>query len=111
MPPEPLDAAIIFAPVGDLVPLALKSVRKGARVVCAGIHMSDIPRFPYSLLWEERELLSVANLTRRDTTAFLQMVPQMNIVTTTTRYGMSQANEALADLRAGKFDGAAVLIP
>jgi propanol-preferring alcohol dehydrogenase len=110
-PPETLDAAIIFAPVGDLVPLALKAVRKGGRVVCAGIHMSDIPRFPYSLLWEERELLSVANLTRRDTIEFLKIVPQMHLVTTTARYGMKHANEALADLRAGKFDGAAVLIP
>jgi propanol-preferring alcohol dehydrogenase len=110
-PPEALDAAIIFAPLGDLVPLALKAVRKGARVVCAGIHMSDIPRFPYRLLWEERELLSVANLTRRDTAEFLRRVPQMNLVTITTRYGMKQANEALADLRTGKFEGAAVLIP
>jgi len=110
-PPAALDAAIIFAPLGELVPPALKAVRKGARVVCAGIHMSDIPRFPYRLLWEERELLSVANLTRQDTTEFLRMVPQMNLVTSTTRYGLQQANEALADLRTGKFEGAAVLIP
>ena len=111
MPPEPLDAAIIFATVGDLVPLALKAVRKGGRVVCAGIHMSDIPRFPYSLLWEERQLLSVANLTRQDGLDFLGQVPQMGIVTKTTRYPLQQANEALADLRAGRFEGAAVLIP
>jgi propanol-preferring alcohol dehydrogenase len=110
-PPEPLDAAIIFAPVGDLVPLALKAVRKGARVVCAGIHMSDIPRFPYQLLWEERELVSVANLTRQDTTDFLRLVPQLNLVTRTTAYPLIQANEALADLRNGRFEGAAVLIP
>ena len=77
MPPEPLDAAIIFAPVGDLVPLALKAVHKGGRVVCAGIHMSDIPSFPYQLLWEERQLVSVANLTRQDGIDFLRLVPQM----------------------------------
>ena len=109
--PESLDAAIIFATVGDLVPQALKSVRKGGRVVCAGIHMSDIPRFPYNLLWEERELLSVANLTRQDGLDFLRLAPQINIVTHTTRYPLSKANEALADLRAGRFEGAAVLVP
>ncbi len=111
LPPQALDAAIIFAAVGDLVPLALKAVRKGARVVCAGIHMSDIPRFPYSLLWEERQLLSVANLTRQDGLDFLSQVPQMGIVTHTTCYPMQQANQALADLRAGRFEGAAVLLP
>ena len=111
MPPQALDAAIIFAPLGDLVPLALKAVRKGGRVVCAGIHMSDIPGFPYRLLWEERQLLSVANLTRQDGLDFLSQVPQMGIVTTTTRYPLQQANEALADLRAGRFEGAAVLVP
>ena len=111
MPPQLLDAAIIFATVGDLVPLALKAVRKGGRVVCAGIHMSDIPSFPYSLLWEERQLLSVANLTRQDGLDFLRRVPQMGIVTKTTRYPLQQANEALADLRAGRFEGAAVLVP
>jgi propanol-preferring alcohol dehydrogenase len=111
MPPEPLDASIIFATVGALVPLALKAVRKGGRVVCAGIHMSDIPRFPYSLLWEERELLSVANLTRQDGLDFLGQVPKMGIVTKTTRYPLEQANQALADLRAGRFEGAAVLVP
>lgn len=111
MPPEPLDAAIIFAPVGDLVPLALKAVRKGARVVCAGIHMSDIPGFPYRLLWEERQLVSVANLTRQDGIDFLRLVPEIGIVTATTRYPLRQANQALADLRAGRFEGAAVLVP
>jgi propanol-preferring alcohol dehydrogenase len=110
-PPQQLDAAIIFATVGDLVPLALTAVRKGGRVVCAGIHMSDIPSFPYSLLWEERELLSVANLTRQDGLDFLSQVPKMGIVTKTTRYPLQQANQALADLRAGRFEGAAVLVP
>jgi propanol-preferring alcohol dehydrogenase len=110
-PPQALDAAILFAPVGDLVPLALQAVRKGGRVVCAGIHMSDIPSFPYRLLWEERQLLSVANLTRQDGLAFLSQAPQMGIVTQTTTYPLQQANEALADLRAGRFEGAAVLVP
>ena len=110
-PPEQLDAAIIFATVGDLVPTALKAVRKGGRVVCAGIHMSDIPSFPYRLLWEERELVSVANLTRKDGIEFLSLAPKIGIVTHTTRYPLSQANQALADLRAGKFEGAAVLVP
>ena len=111
MPPEPLDAAIIFAAVGGLVPLALKAVRKGGRVVCAGIHMSDIPSFRYELLWEERQLVSVANLTRQDGIDFLGLAPKMGIVTRTTSYPLEQANEALADLRAGRFEGAAVLIP
>jgi propanol-preferring alcohol dehydrogenase len=111
MPPESLDAAIIFASVGDLVPLALKAVRKGGRVVCAGIHMSDIPSFPYELLWEERQLLSVANLTRQDGIDFLSLAPKIGIVTKTTRYPLIQANQALTDLRAGRFDGAAVLVP
>jgi alcohol dehydrogenase, propanol-preferring len=111
MPPESLDAAIIFATAGELVPLALRAVRKGGRVVCAGIHMSDIPRFPYSLLWEERELLSVANLTRQDGLDFLRLAPQIGIATHTTRYPLIKANEALADLRAGRFEGAAVLVP
>ena len=109
--PEPLDAAIIFATVGDLVPPALRAVRKGGRVVCAGIHMSDIPAFPYSILWEERELLSVANLTRRDGLDFLGLAPSVGIKTTTNSYALRRANEALADLRAGRFEGAAVLIP
>jgi propanol-preferring alcohol dehydrogenase len=110
-PPEPLDAAIIFATVGDLVPRALKAVRKGGRVVCAGIHMSDIPSFPYGLLWEERQLVSVANLTRQDAIDFLRLAPQIGIVTRTTPYPLSEANQALADLRAGRFEGAAVLVP
>ena len=110
-PPQPLDAAIIYATVGALVPTALKAVRKGGRVVCAGIHMSDIPSFPYVLLWEERELLSVANLTRQDGLEFLALAPKIGIVTTRTSYPLQQANQALADLRAGRFDGAAVLMP
>jgi propanol-preferring alcohol dehydrogenase len=110
-PPEPLDAAIIFAAVGKLVPLALKAVRKGGRVVCAGIHMSDIPSFPYDLLWEERQLVSVANLTRQDGIDFLRMAPAFDIITKTTSYPLEKANQALADLRAGRFEGAAVLLP
>jgi alcohol dehydrogenase, propanol-preferring len=110
VPPAPLDAAIIYATVGDLVPLALKAVRKGGRVVCAGIHMSDIPSFPYAQLWEERQLVSVANLTRQDGLDFLRLAPAIGIVTQTTRYPLAKANEALADLRAGKFEGAAVLM-
>lgn len=110
-PPQPLDAAILFAPVGDLVPLALKAVVKGGTVVCAGIHMSDIPAFPYALLWEERRVVSVANLTRQDGLDFLALAPKIGIVTRTTVYPLQQANEALADLRAGHFEGAAVLVP
>jgi alcohol dehydrogenase, propanol-preferring len=110
-PPEALDAAIIFAPDGTLVPRALEAVRKGGRVVCAGIHMSDIPSFAYRLLWQERQLLSVANLTRQDGVEFLQAAAQMGIRTTTTLYPLGRANEALADLRAGRFAGAAVLVP
>ena len=109
--PEPLDAAIIFAPVGALVPVALGAVRKGGRVVCAGIHMSDIPSFPYRLLWEERSLLSVANLTREDGVTFLQHAASMDIATHTRPYPLQQANQALDDLRNGKLQGAAVLIP
>ena len=93
------------------MPAALQAVRKGGRVVCAGIHMSDIPSFPYRLLWQERQLLSVANLTRQDGIDFLGLAPRVGIVTHTTRYPLAQANEALADLRAGRFDGAAVLVP
>jgi propanol-preferring alcohol dehydrogenase len=111
MPPEPLDAAIIFATAGGLVPQALQAVRKGGRVVCAGIHMSDIPSFPYRTLWEERELLSVANLTRQDGIDFLRAAPRIGIVTRTTRYALQQANQALSDLRNGRFEGAAVLTP
>jgi alcohol dehydrogenase, propanol-preferring len=111
MPPEPLDAAIIFAPVGALVPLALKAVKKGGRVVCGGIHMSDIPRFPYSLLWEERHVVSVANLTRADAREFLDIVPRAGVKTEVTRYPLAAANDALADLREGRLQGAAVLMP
>ena len=110
-PPEPLDTAIIYATVGDLVPKALRAVRKGARVVCAGIHMSDIPQFPYDILWEERQLVSVANLTRQDGIEFLGLVPTIGLTVKTTTYPLQQANQALADLRAGRFDGAAVLVP
>lgn len=110
-PPEALDAAIIFAPVGSLVPRALAAVRKGGRVVCGGIHMSDIPAFPYRLLWEERQILSVANLTREDAVEFLALAPQGGVRTTTTTYPLEQANEALDDLRHGRFQGAAVLVP
>ena len=111
MPPEPLDAAIIFATEGALVPIALQEVRKGGRVVCAGIHMSDIPSFPYNILWQERQILSVANLTRQDGIEFLRAAPQVGIITKTTRYPLRQANQALDDLRAGRFEGAAVLTP
>jgi propanol-preferring alcohol dehydrogenase len=111
MPPQPLDAAILFAPVGALVPLALQAVRKGGRVVCAGIHMSDLPSMPYRLLWQERQLVSVANLTRQDGLDFLKLAPQVGIVTRVKTYPLAQANQALADLRAGRFDGAAVLLP
>lgn len=110
-PPEFLDAAIIFAPVGALVPVALKAVRKGGRVVCGGIHMSDIPSFPYSILWGERQIRSVANLTRLDGTEFLAVARQAGVRTHTTAYPLARANEALADLRAGRLTGAAVLVP
>jgi len=110
-PPQPLDAAIIYATAGELVPAALRAIRKGGRVVCAGIHMSDIPSFPYEILWEERQILSVANLTRADGVEFLGLVPQMGLVVKTTTYPLQQANQALADLRAGRFEGAAVLLP
>jgi propanol-preferring alcohol dehydrogenase len=111
MPPEKLDAAIIFAPVGALVPTALKQVKKGGRVVCGGIHMSDIPAFPYSLLWEEREIVSVANLTRKDGENFLAIAPKAKVKTTTVPYPLAKANEALSDLREGRLQGAAVLVP
>ena len=107
----PLDAAIIFAPVGDLVPLALRAVRKGGRVVCAGIHMSDIPSFPYHILWEERQLLSVANLTRNDGIAFFKVAAQAGIRTHTSAFPLREANEVLSKLRAGQITGAAVLLP
>jgi propanol-preferring alcohol dehydrogenase len=111
IPPEPLDAAIIFAPVGALVPAALKAVKKGGRVVCGGIHMSDIPGFPYGWLWEERQVVSVANLTRSDAHEFLALAPQAGIRTEVTCYPLDKANEALSDLRQGRLQGAAVLIP
>jgi alcohol dehydrogenase, propanol-preferring len=110
-PPQPLDAAIIFAPAGELVPAALRAVRKGGTVVCGGIHMSDIPSFPYRLLWEERRLVSVANLTRRDGVEFLAAAAAMPLRVHTTRYALAEANTAVADLRAGRLGGAAVLVP
>jgi propanol-preferring alcohol dehydrogenase len=110
-PPALLDAAIIYATVGALVPLALKAVRKAGRVVCAGIHMSEIPSFSYDLLWEERQLVSVANLTRQDGLDFLPLAARIGISTRTTAYPLTDANKALADLRAGAFEGAAVLLP
>src|SRR5215470_7461384 len=110
-PPEPLDCAIIYAPVGALVPVALRAVRKGGRVVCAGIHMSDIPSFPYAILWEERQVVSVANLTRKDGTDFLKVAQEAGIRTHTTIFSIREANEALSLLRDGKLTGAAVLRP
>jgi propanol-preferring alcohol dehydrogenase len=110
-PPEPLDAALIFAPVGALVPAALASTKKGGTVVSGGIHMSDIPSFPYRILWEERVLRSVANLTRRDAEEFLALAPRAGIRTETVTYPLARANDALADLRNGALQGAAVLVP
>ena len=110
-PPVPLDAAIIFAPVGGLVPAALKAVAQGGTVVCAGIHMSDIPSFRYELLWQERTVCSVANLTRRDGAEFLALAPQIPVRTTVQMFPLAEANEALSRLRAGEIQGAAVLIP
>lgn len=110
-PPDLMDAAIIYAPVGDLVPLALKQVRRGGRVVCAGIHMSDIPSFPYNDLWGERGIVSVANLTRQDARDFLALAPRIGLNVTTTLYPLEDANRALADLREGRVQGAAVLVP
>ena len=111
LPEAPLDAAIIYAPAGELVPAALRAVRKGGRVVCAGIHMSDIPSFSYDLLWEERQLVSVANLTRQDGLDFLNIVPQVGIRTQTTAFPLNEANDVLRKLRAGEILGAAVLTP
>jgi len=110
-PPEPLEAAILFAPVGALVPEALRRVAKGGTVVCAGIHMSDIPAFPYDLLWGERVVRSVANLTRQDGEQFLHLAPDVPVRTTTIPFPLSGANEALAALREGRLRGAAVLVP
>lgn len=111
LPDEPLDAAIIYAPAGGLVPAALRAVRKGGRVVCAGIHMSDIPSFPYELLWQERQLVSVANLTRQDGLDFLKIAPQAGVRTETTAFPLGEANEVLDKLRRGQILGAAVLRP
>jgi propanol-preferring alcohol dehydrogenase len=111
LPPVQLDAAIIFAPAGELVPLALRAIAKGGVVVCGGIHMSDIPSFPYSRLWEERRLVSVANLTRQDGDDFFALAPQVPVRTTVQTFPLAWANEALARLRAGKILGAAVLVP
>jgi len=111
MPPEPLDAALIFAPVGALVPAALRATAKGGTVVCAGIHMSDIPSFPYRILWEERTVRSVANLTRRDAREFLELAPKAGVRTTVETFPLARANDALARLRQGSLRGAAVLIP
>jgi propanol-preferring alcohol dehydrogenase len=109
--PEPLDAAIIFAPVGPLVPAALRAVRKGGVVVCGGIHMSDIPAFPYAILWGERRLVSVANLTRADGERFLRLAAEAGVTTEVVTYPLDEANAALGDLRAGGLTGAAVLLP
>jgi propanol-preferring alcohol dehydrogenase len=111
VPPAPLDAAIIFAPAGELVPRALSAVRKGGTVVCGGIHMSDIPSFPYALLWGECVVRSVANLTRRDGEEFLALAPRIPIRTHVTTFPLSAANDALQQLREGRLSGAAVLLP
>ncbi len=110
-PPEPLDAALIFAPVGALVPVALKALAPGGSVVCAGIHMSDIPSFAYEDLWQERTIRSVANLTRRDGTEFLALAPEVPVHTTVTAYPLAAAEQALDDLRAGRLVGSAVIVP
>jgi propanol-preferring alcohol dehydrogenase len=111
LPPDEIDAAIIFAPIGSLVPAALRATRKGGVVVCGGIHMSDIPAFPYELLWEERAIRSVANLTRQDAQEFLALAPEVPVRTTVVTLPLGDANEALARLRQGELTGAAVLIP
>ena len=108
-PPEPLDATIIFAPVGALVPTGLRAVRPGGRVVCAGMHMSDIPAFPHEILWREREIVSVANLTRADGIGFLELASKVPVRTTVALYPLAEANTALNDLRDGRVHGAAVL--
>jgi propanol-preferring alcohol dehydrogenase len=111
LPPHPLDAAIIFAPAGELVPAALRATARGGTVVCAGIHMSDIPTFPYEILWGERVVRSIANLTRRDGEEFFRLAPQVPVTTTVEPFALTQANEALARLRTGNITGAAVLVP
>jgi propanol-preferring alcohol dehydrogenase len=111
LPPEKLDAAIIFAPAGELIPLALRAVGKGGTVVCGGIHMSNIPTFPYELLWEERSICSVANLTRRDGQEFFALAPRVPVRTTVQKFPLREANEALNHLRSGHIKGAAVLVP
>jgi propanol-preferring alcohol dehydrogenase len=111
LPPEPLDAALVFAPAGALVPAALRALAPGGTVVCAGIHMSDIPSFPYELLWRERSVRSVANLTRADGIEFLELAPRVPVQTRVTAYPLEQAGRALEDLRAGRFAGAAVVVP
>ncbi len=110
-PPELLDAAILFAPVGELVPEALKVVRKGGGIVCGGIHMSDIPSMPYALIWEERSISSVANLTRKDAEEFFPIARAAGVITHTVPYPLVEANAALDDLRSGRLSGAAVLVP
>jgi len=110
LPPVKLDAAIIFAPVGELLPLSLKALDKGGVAVCAGIHMSDIPSFPYKILWEERVIKSVANLTRRDGEEFMALAPKVPVITEAHPYALKDANRALDDLREGRFDGAAVIV-
>jgi propanol-preferring alcohol dehydrogenase len=110
-PPVELDAAIIFAPVGPLVLAALRAVRKGGTVVCGGIHMSEIPAMPYSILWGERSVKSVANLTRRDAEEFLALAPRVPVQTTVHEYALGNAGRALEDLRHGHFEGAAVVVP
>ncbi|MCG2831001.1 MAG: zinc-binding dehydrogenase, partial [Desulfobacteraceae bacterium] len=109
-PPHSLDAAILYAPAGELVPLSLKALAKGGKVVCAGIHMSDIPSFPYSILWGERSICSVANLTRRDGEEFLELAPKVPVRTEVETFPLAEANEALARLKSGRIRGAAVLV-
>jgi len=111
LPPELLDAAIIFAPDGKLIPLALKSIKPGGKVICAGIHMSDIPSFSYDILWGERSILSVANITRCDGDEFLRLAPKIPVQTSVTTYPLSKTNQALSDLRTGKIHGSAVVMP
>lgn len=109
LPPEKLDGAIIFAPVGSLVPMSLKAVKRGGTVVCAGIHMSDIPSFPYKILWGEKTLKSVSNLTRKDGEEFLKVIPKIPIKTKVTTYSLEELNQAISDLREGKIEGSAVV--